>query len=550
MARDSSRRPTPRKRSGSAPRVSSSSSGAPGRQSWPTGSGGSPRPPKPAKRPKGKAARGRGAGTGTTRASATRSGTTSTSTKRAATTGAGARGTSAPKASPAATPGPARGSSGLRGPKPSQGGAASGGSGAGGRRQKPSRRQKTPVGSAPRATSASRGGTPAPSTLSSRGTSARAAAAVPRSSRPAFLEHPSAPASRPAKGSPRAASGAERRQRHQRMLSLRAAGAVAGCLVAVAVALGVAFLLLRDSTVFSIESVEVEPTEHVSDSDLQNLVSVPVGSTLLNLDEQSVREAIMRDPWVADVTFERVFPHTLKINVIEQDVRALVVMNTGSVAWYLGTSGTWIQPTSVEAAEDQSVDDAALSVALEAGCLLITDVPASVSPVAGSEATDDVLEAVQAFCDGFSDSFSAQVTCYSAPATDSISCTLANGVEVLLGSASDISAKEQIVTETLEELADGSVTYINVRVVSDPAVRVVKSDNIGAGSGVVSGTGSADDGTDGGSDAGDGSGDGDGGNDAAGDDGTTGTADDAGTTDDASDGDAATDASTQAASGD
>lgn len=549
MARDSSRRPTPRKRSGSAPRVSSSSSGVPGRQSRPTGSGGSPRSPKPAKRPKGKAAGGSGAGAGTTRASATRSGTTRTSTKRTATTGAGARRTSAPKASPAATPGPAPGSSGPRGPKPSQGGAASGGSGAGGRRQKPSRRQKTPVGSAPRATSASRGVTPAPRTLS-----ARAAAPVPRSSRPDFLERSAAPASRPAKGSPRAASGAERRQRHQRMLSLRAAGVVAGCLVAVAVALGVAFLLLRDSTVFSIESVEVEPTEHVSDSDLQNLVSVPVGSTLLNLDEQSVREAIMRDPWVADVTFERVFPHTLKINVIEQDVQALVVMNTGSVAWYLGTSGTWIQPTSVEAAEDQSVNDAALSVALEAGCLLITDVPASVSPVAGYEATDDVLEAVQAFCDGFSDSFAAQVTCYSAPATDSISCTLANGVEVLLGSASDISAKEQIVTETLEELADGSVTYINVRVVSDPAVRVVKSDNIEAGSGVVSGTGSADDGTDAGSDAGDGSsGDGDGGDDAAGDDGTTGTADDATTGDattDAAASDAAADASSQAASGD
>lgn len=318
-------------------------------------------------------------------------------------------------------------------------------------------------------------------------TAPRGEAAAPRSSRPAFLDR-AAGGARPAQAAPRPAAGAERRQRHQRRQTLRVVAVVGCCLAAVALVLLVGLVALRDASIFSIESVEAEPTEHVSESDLQNLINVPVGSTLLNLDEEAITEDLLTDPWVADVIFERVFPHTLKITVVEQEVDALVVMSSGSVAWYLSSSGTWIQPVSVETSDDQSVNDAALAIALEAGCLLITDVPTSVSPVAGSEATDDVFEAIELFRDGFSDSFNAMITCYSAPATDSISCTLSNGVEVLLGSASDISAKEEVVTETLEELADGSVTYINVRVVSSPAVRMIDSDNVASGSGVVAQT--------------------------------------------------------------
>ena len=417
MAKDQSRRPTPRKRSGSAPKVKPSSSLAPKRAASPA------KPAKPAKAAKP------------------------------------AKPAKAPKApKPAKAPKLTMVAGDAKPAKPAVA------------KQKPSKRQKKPVTSAIGATV----GIPA---------SASGAA------RPAFLERAAGVVSsrrRSAPGAQRPSSGAERRQRYQRGQILRVAGIVAGVLAALALVLAIAFFALRNSPVFSVESVEVEPTEHVNEADLQNLVSVPVGSTLLNLDEQAIREGLLKDPWVADVTFERVFPHTLKINVIEQSIDALVVMNAGSVAWYLGDAGEWSQPTSVETAEGQSVNDAALRIALDNECLLITDVPASVSPVAGSEATDAVLEAVQKFRDGFSDSFADQVACYSAPAEDSVACTLHNGVEVLLGSPTDISAKEQIVTETLAELPEGSVTYINVRVVSSPAVRPVSSDNVEPGSGVVS----------------------------------------------------------------
>lgn len=307
------------------------------------------------------------------------------------------------------------------------------------------------------------------------------------SPRPAFLDRAVAMTRQAGSGSPSAASGRERRQRHQRGQALRVVLMVAGGLVALALVGLVALFILRDSPVFLIESVEAEPTEHVTQTDIQNLVSVPVGSTLLNVDTDAVEAALKKDPWVADVTFERVFPHTLRIEIVEQQVEALVVMNTGSIAWYLGDADIWIQPTKIEAPEGQSVNDAALAQALADGCLLITDVPATVSPVAGSVATDEVLDAVATFRRGFSEEFLSQVVSFSAASTDSITCTLRNGVEILLGSPTDIAAKETVITQTLEQ-HPGAVTYINVRVVTDPAVRptvrLVDSENVEAGDGV------------------------------------------------------------------
>lgn len=441
MARDQSRRPTPRKRGGSAPKVKPSGSLAPKR---------APKPSRPARATKpAKVARPSKVAKPAKVAKAARSVKASGATKAPKTAGRAA----APKLTMvggAAQPAPAN-------------------------KQRPSKRSKAPVPGAvaPVATKVAK----------------PKAASAPAGRRPGFLDRAagSLPSrSRSSAATQRPSGGAERRQRYQRGQALRVAGIAAGAVAALSLVLAVAYFVLRDAPVFAVEHVEVEPTEHVSALDLQNLVSVPVGSTLLNLDEQAVREGILKDPWVADVAFERVFPHTLKVNVIEQSIDALVVMNAGSVAWYLGDAGIWIQPTSVETAEGQSVNDAALRIALDTGCLLITDVPASVSPVAGSQATDAVLEAVRKFRDGFSDSFAEQVACFSAPAEDSIACTLYNGVEVLLGSPTDIAAKEEIVTETLAELPEGSVTYINVRVVSSPAVRPVASDNVEPGSGVVS----------------------------------------------------------------
>lgn len=289
------------------------------------------------------------------------------------------------------------------------------------------------------------------------------------------------------RGAPSGASGREQRQRGE-LLGGNAA-LVAARLAAVALVLalvaGVAYLVLRNSSAFAIASVEAEPTAHVTQEDIQNLVQVPAGSTLLNVDTAAIEDALRKDPWVASVDFELVFPDTLRLHINEQRIEALVVMSTGTLAWYLGDAGVWIQPTKITAAEGQSVNDAALQVAADEGCLLITDVPSTVDPVAGSVATDEVLASVELFREGFSSDFSSQIVSYSAPSTDNITCMLSSGVEISLGSATDIATKEQIAREILEE-HPGQVTYINVRTPSrtGSSFRKISSDTVQSGAGL------------------------------------------------------------------
>ena len=313
----------------------------------------------------------------------------------------------------------------------------------------------------------------------------RAPKAKAATGRPAFLDN--AVAAR--RGAPQ--GGKERRERYQRGQSAKAVVGVVGGVAALTVVLVVAYFVLRSLSAFAIQNVVCEPTEHVTESDIKNLLEVPDGATLLNFDGSAIEASLKKDPWVGSVSFERQFPDTLRVVVNEQSTDALVVMNAGSIAWYLGTSGSWIQPTKVTVAQNQSVNDAALAQATSEGVLLITDVPSSVSPKSGSEATDDVFAAVRTFRDGFSADFSAQVVSYSAPGADNISCTLASGVEISLGSATQVSSKEAIAKEILAA-HPGKVTFINVRVPSSTgsSYRSIDSEDVEAGTGVTSGSAS------------------------------------------------------------
>lgn len=282
-------------------------------------------------------------------------------------------------------------------------------------------------------------------------------------------------------------TGRERRERHQRHKTARIVGIVAGVLLVLVLLLVLVYVILYNSDVFEITTIETEATEHVSLEDIGNLLDIEEGTTLLNVDTDAIEESLKQDSWVASVSFEYVWPNTLRITITEQEVFALVVLSTGSIGWYLGDAGIWIEPITFTVDEDQTVDDAALEVAQEEGVLLITDVPSTVSPEAGAEASEEIFEAVYTFCDGFSSDFASQIVCYYAPSEDSISCVLDSGVEILLGSATDIDEKEAIAEELLEEYP-GEITYINVRspTRSGTSFRRIDSDNIEAGDGTTS----------------------------------------------------------------
>lgn len=260
---------------------------------------------------------------------------------------------------------------------------------------------------------------------------------------------------------------------------------VAGIVVATLALVGLLTLLVLSCTpLFTITGIDAEATDHMSADDIIRLANIPNGATLLNLDEGDITSKLRRNPWVGSVSYAREFPDRLRITVRETSVQAIVVMGTGNIAWTLGEGGVWIEPYPITVGSGRSINDVALARAQELGVLLITDAPPTVSPVAGHDATDDVIEAVQSYQDNFSSELRSQIVSYSIASLDSISCTLSSGVQVSLGAATDIDAKQTAISGILAKYRD-KLTYINVRTPLNPSYRAIDSDDVKAGTGAV-----------------------------------------------------------------
>ena len=242
--------------------------------------------------------------------------------------------------------------------------------------------------------------------------------------------------------------------------------------------------LLSNTSAFQISKVETYDSEHVTADEVLRLSNVAEGATLLNVDEGAIQNSVRKNPWIASVNVERVFPDTLRLHVNERKLGAVVAMGSGGVAWLLGDDNAWIEPLKLEVSQTESTNDAALAKANSMGVVLISNVPNEVAPVAGTECTDEAIQAVMLVGSQLSDSFKQQIVCYSASSQDDISCILKNGVEVSFGSASDIGTKESVATHILEQFG-GQIVYINVRIPSRPTYRRVDSEYVREGTGAT-----------------------------------------------------------------
>ncbi len=265
---------------------------------------------------------------------------------------------------------------------------------------------------------------------------------------------------------------------------MRILAIVSGSLAGLLLLLALVLAILAQTPVFEIKTIETNDTEHVTAENVAQLIRVPEGSTLLNVDTEAVERSVLNNPWIGSVEIQSVFPDKLRVHAVEREVGALVSMRSGGMCWLLGKDSHWIEPMRVQATEDESAEDAALSEAERLGVIMISDIPSSVSPVAGTAATDSSLDAVMTFEEQLSDEFKQQIASYSAPDEEGISCILKNGVEVSLGSAVNIATKESVAQRILDEFA-GQVTYVNVRVPGRPTYRRVESTYMREGTGAT-----------------------------------------------------------------
>ncbi len=265
---------------------------------------------------------------------------------------------------------------------------------------------------------------------------------------------------------------------------LKVAAVVSGLLIVVLIIGAIALAALSNTSAFLVTSIQTYDSEHVSADTVARLANVADGTTLLNLDEEAIQAGVKRNPWVASVNIERVFPDTLRLSTNERKLGAVVTMGSGGVTWLLGDDNAWIEPVKLSVSQNESTNDAALAKANELGVILISNVPSNVNPVAGAQCQDSSILTVMSIASQLSEGFKKRVVCYSASSVDDISCILDNGVEVLFGSDNSIDTKESVAQRMLDEYS-GQVTYINVRTPSRPTYRRVESEYVREGTGAT-----------------------------------------------------------------
>lgn len=261
--------------------------------------------------------------------------------------------------------------------------------------------------------------------------------------------------------------------RYRRRNTSRRATGVVVVVLSVVVVLAIALAVLFNSSVFSIEEVTVSGVNHLTSEELTESAAVPAGSTLLNVDAGGIASRLGSNPWVHSVSVDRVFPHTLNLNVTERSISAVVevtVDESNTVErWALSSDGMWLMRIPDQNSEEGKALAAQIYTDAD-NALQITDIPNGQAPEAGTFCDNANVKNALAIIDGMTTELADQVKSVSAANSDSTTLTLDNGIEIAFGDAEDIRDKERVCLALMEK-HQGSISYINVRTVNKPVWR-------------------------------------------------------------------------------
>ena len=122
---------------------------------------------------------------------------------------------------------------------------------------------------------------------------------------------------------------------------------IGACVVAL---LGLLYLGARETPVFALRTVEVEGAPaNVRQAILQSLEETR-GTSLVSLDGDAVVRRLEALPSVQSVTYDRAFPHTLRLVVVPE--KPVAVVNQASNLWIVSVRGRVIGGTSAAEAPD------------------------------------------------------------------------------------------------------------------------------------------------------------------------------------------------------
>lgn len=263
---------------------------------------------------------------------------------------------------------------------------------------------------------------------------------------------------------------AERLRKSSRRYLMRIIG-----IVGVIVGLMVAWAILYNSSVFSIENVRVNGVEHLTNEEMAQLANVPADTTLLRVDADAIVTRVKQSSWIEDVKVNRVFPDTLEINATEREVLAIAEMpndsGTATRSWAIASDRMWLMPIPDVGSEAAQTTSAKIYEDAETA-IHIVNLPFGTNAEIGQTCTDEVVNNALDILQEMTTDLAGQVTKISAASIAETSLYLESGVEIAFGSAEDVRDKERTILKIMEDNPDG-VAYINVRIVDSPTWRAI-----------------------------------------------------------------------------
>ena len=207
-----------------------------------------------------------------------------------------------------------------------------------------------------------------------------------------------------------------------------------------AVALG-GYLLARETALFAIDRIEVRGGSSQVARQVQSALASVVGRPLVGLDGSAVLAKVDALPTVVSASYDRAFPHTLRITVLPE--RPAAVLRRGPDSWLVSSHGRVME--RLPATADLRLPRIWIS----------TRTPVRTGAELTAAGADTAAHAV-----GLADAFAARVD--SASVTNGVVVFhLRSGLELLLGDGGDIKLKVAVAARVLGILPTGS-TFLDV----------------------------------------------------------------------------------------
>jgi cell division protein FtsQ len=204
-----------------------------------------------------------------------------------------------------------------------------------------------------------------------------------------------------------------------------------------------AYVLARESSLFAITRIDVEGGSPSVAAQVRRALDSQVGKPLVGLDGAAVLRSVEALPTVVRASYDRAFPHTLRIAIVPE--RPAAVLRSGADSWLVSIRGRVMARLSFRAGPSLPRVWVPAHTPVRVGSML-----------AGAQARIAVRAA------GLAGAFAPRI----ATATYSqgtLVFHLRSGLELLLGAAGDVKLKVAVAAWALGSVPSGS-TFLDVSV--------------------------------------------------------------------------------------